>query len=726
MPMLASPGFEAANFYLLILGPGLFLAAACHNRYKDLNFYTIQMRELLWLLCHVFVNITLLLVRSFYSASCSEGAGLATHLVILVPALALNTTLGSLVACLIARRALKIVIWVFLYSSYYIYKLFYWWHDSPFRFLSHLSLLISSDLSQGQALSLALVAFRFATFLLVLALSALGLALWPLKGHSRRNYLILFVILLTSAVFIQQKSISSIGKRHTELAKDYSLIISTDFLYLHANPKLTTKEEAEAILDEARFYQEILEQRLESTVKKPIIIWLHKNDDEKFLYTGAKHVHFAQPDRREIHISQSVIPHPTLAHELAHIFIGEHSKTLWHVPGRLWLFPNFALTEGLAMLLSPELCISNNLTLKEQAQALHQAGLGIDIMELFSMNALLFFKSNFKASYIFSGAFLEFYLQSHPTNSADVIKFIAAAGSIGALFASKEELYKSIGLFMAYLAEPLDNYAISWAQKNFSSQGILLSTCNNEEQEKYNSWWTLIMNAHIQEALKILDSYDKDQQINLLVNAMKFFMHKEDFNNALKLALVAEKSMKNNSSIHDFYLDMSIIYLNLNNFNQSNLIINNINSNYLNPSRRREWLIIKELILEKNLLSEAIQALLFSPHRDSAYFAYNIGAYKGPQTLLSHMAHYLYARLLIQAHNYEEALLELEPLLSELLLPKVIAYEALIMKAESLVKIKNYDQAESVYKNLLDNIIYKSDMINFTHMINKINFMRRK
>ena len=177
-------------------------------------------------------------------------------------------------------------------------------------------------------------------------------------SKSRGFYLVLFVLLSALAVLLHTQSLEALGKNKEQLIKNYTLKQADHNIIIYSNPNLTSLEDTKNILEEALLYRERLKDKLGKISDRPVIIWLHSNDEEKALYTGAKNVHFAQPNHREIHISQSNTPHAVLGHELAHIYVGEYATTLWGLPGRYWVFPNMALTEGLAMVLTPELCVT--------------------------------------------------------------------------------------------------------------------------------------------------------------------------------------------------------------------------------------------------------------------------------------------------------------------------------------------------------------------------------
>jgi len=746
-PLLSTPGFESANLYVLILGPFLALAAACNTRSRSIDFRMILRRELGLLLLHIALIFGLLLTRSFAVTSCSIGSGIGTFFLILTPALLLNTIIGSIIACVISRLKIKILVWFIFYISYFVIKFYFWWHDATFRFLSDLSILLTSDLVEGTKLTPAVMTFRLGTLCICLALIAFGLAWWS-KSRGRINYaqkptlyFMFFLAMGACAVLLHTQSLKAIGKNKAQLKKDYSLIRSSQNISVHANPDLNSQGEVKALLEEALLYQERLRKKLGMLSSEPIIIWLHRDDEQKALYTGAKNVHFAQPKHREIHVSSSETPHPVLGHELAHIYVGEYSTTLWGLPGRWLVIPNMALTEGLAMILTPELALTNNLDLMQQAQALQQAGVGVDIKTLFSMNPLDFSKSNFRASYIFSGAFLNFYLENiAKQDRPHALQKIAQAGSLGALFNSQEELRATLAQFSSRLAKAVPAYAILWAERNFGETGILTADCTNIQENPTTRFWQALLNLHTNDAIKALGEISSQMQIPTALEAIKLLLHKRESAHALELILATKNLIKKSHDtrlieIYNYELQALIQQRRL---SEALDLIKIINPMALNLSAHRQLIIQTELLLEASQsvddsyaqLLDSTQKLLLASVDQTALelqFAYALGKYSGPETLALKFAKYLYARMLMRANKYQEALVFLESILdTSIILPTNILDEALAMKAECLLALKKYSEAAQDFSYLLTRTMSPAARQSFGDKLDRIKFKEEK
>jgi hypothetical protein len=741
MPMLSTPGYESANLYVLLLGPLLALAAAINARTLTFSVRNLLKRELLWFIIHVAIIFVLLYAQSLRVTSCSQGAGVGTFLIILGPALFLNSMFGSLLAAVFYKLRDKLVILISAFLIFYAYKLHVWWHDSPFRFISDLSLILTSDLAQGGEITPALISFRLGTLCFALALMFLILALWPKKmGKKNYSYFIFAFFFIGAALLLHGQSLKAIGKNNVDLAKDYNLSVTKDNITLHAHPDFTSIKQAHAILEEALFYQEIIKKRIGATSNLPITIWLHRNDDDKNLYTGAKNVHFAQPTQRTIHISGIEIPHSVLGHELAHIYVGEFSTTLWGLPGRFWILPNMALTEGLAMVLTPELAITNNLDLMQQAQALQQAGMGLDISQLFSLNPINFSRSDFRASYIFAGAFLTYYLEhfSHLPKT-EALQFIARSGSLPALFSSKEELYKALAMFSSFLANPVDGYALVWAQRNFGTLGILVSDCSGLENNSHELFWRLILNQDSSAAIASLASFSRDQQISLALRASKSCLEQDQLNEAFALITHASNLARetNDLRLAEIYLQEYNISIRLQKYSEARLILSKIDPLLLNHSDRRQLIISTELLGERNTSIDAnySQLLTASENILSAGFAekykllfmYALGKNYNKDTLATKLGFYIYARLLSRANDYANALIIISSILAKPeYIPASILQEILFMKTHALLELKRYAEARETALLLLARPLSESDDLIYTNLLERIDFYMRQ
>lgn len=732
-PLLSTPGFEAANLFVLIFSP-LFALVACIAAKREIerNFIGTLYFQILFLCVCIALFSLLLWINSYEQKSCSLGAGWAPFIIILVPPLFLSVTLGALIASLFKRLWLRILALVLIFTAYFSWVAYSWFLDPGFRILTHASLLLTSDLLEGGELSIPIVGFRGATLMIALSLALVGLVfLTHRRFKSTRKPRVLSSVLLIAttvlfAIFLHRGSVKMLGKNHAQLMADYNLTLEEDGIIVRADPNAVAFKDAKKILEEALLFKHRISQLLGTLSQKPLTIWLHKNNADKFLYTGAKNVHFANPKHRELHISGVNIPHNVLGHELAHIYVGEYAQTLFGVPGRLLVFPNLALTEGLAMLLTPELNIESDLTLQEQARALYQSGLGTDIKKLFSTNPLEFISNNVRSSYIFSGAFLEFLINSIPLEDRTrILKKIIHTGTLQDIFANNDQLKKIFASFNERLEAPIDGAAILWAQENFTPKSILSTDCSEHyKHEKKMFQLHLLNDEKIDLILGAIETLPKKDQIELLLAAFNTTLKQGFLEKARNLSQALEKLFleENDQRINELWLRQASVFLALNDLSKAADNLSRIDEQWLLLPLKRELLIMKEFLLaietrefDATLYQEAALALGDrSSFKEGSFaqFTHALGKFEKSDARARLLAQYIYARLLIRTHHYQEGLLVLKAIKKYPdRLPSAILDEIEMIIAHTLTELQNYSEAKKAYELLLKKSLLPSKQI---------------
>jgi hypothetical protein len=603
-PLLGTIGFESANLLVTIVGPFLCLVAALNRKNKIKNYKQILGYELIWCMGYLIFFGGLLSLNGFYLTSCSKGTGLVPFLVIAIPPILLNVSLGSLLACLTNSLCLKIIIVLLGYAAYYSFIIYSWWQEPGFRILTHASFLMSSDLLKGQVLTPAIVGYRSATLLCALTVIMIG---HVFTGFTKKMFnpyakqpllsIILIIALLSFSIFLTNNSLRMLGKDKTLLTKDYELLVEKDGFRIFADPLKISIKNAKAVLDEACFYRSKIKIRLGQISYAPIIIWLHHTDDDKFLYTGAKNVHFALPRHREIHLSGYSSPHPVLGHELAHIYVGELSRTIFGFPGIGYLIPNLALTEGLAMVLSKELNIQNGLTLIEQAQALYQANLRIDFDQLFSQNPLYFVQTDPHLSYVYAGAILDFLLRRIPENERPLkLRELIGSGSLRILFSHDNDKALAKAALHNKLLEEVGPDAIWWAQKSFTPTSILASNCHDHAIEEKSRFQRALLNHNIEKAKESLSQLSPRDRVVILDHAIDNMLLQSAFDMALSLIEIREPlTITQRAQLEELKLKKLDSLIGMKKFTDAQKILDDIDEHQFSLAHQRLFLILRVL-----------------------------------------------------------------------------------------------------------------------------------
>jgi tetratricopeptide (TPR) repeat protein len=490
VPLLSNPGPESGMVLAVVGGVVVALLGAGRGARREREGFMGDWRTGA-LFASLFLTIFAVVVAigAAVSPSCSENAGWLPFLIVSVPVLLVQAALGPLLGRLAGRRSLAVaaVIGVeFIAAGTIAFDLL---QEPGFRTASHLFVVLSGDLLAGAALSTAAIGFRAATLVLAVVLALVGAALWPaqksrglVSGAAGDTFGLWIAAVVVGLVFVvaHGQARSALIPGRAALEERYSLVKRRGPLVVHADPLTTSPREVDALLAEGTLWLERLRQRLGPLHDDEIHIWAHQGREAMARHTGAVHVDFALPWRRELHIGSTAVPHRTLGHELAHVVLGERSDTFLQVPSRFIVLHNAAVTEGMAMALTPELAVDQGLTLREQAAAMRRAGMSPSLTHLFSMAR--FFGEEPGRAYVAAGAFIEAIVAEAGDDAPHAIEALyRGAGELSAVSADVDALIAAHE--RALDDQPLPDDAVAYAAARFKRRSILEQVCEPEVVE---------------------------------------------------------------------------------------------------------------------------------------------------------------------------------------------------------------------------------------------------
>ena len=418
-PLLGAPGAESACILGVVLAPLVFLASVRRAAVdRPQGFSGNLFHQVLTVAISVTLFCIIVWIQSLATNACVGERSFWPFVVSTLPVLLLNTALGLHCGRLFNPKWLALAVGAAFWVVYLSFS-FWEWHGAPsFRFASQLLGVLSGDLFQGLKSPLALYPYRLATVGYVATLTGIGLAAYPRENRSslssiaqrQRRVPLWIAPVLVVSVWLDVTNQDQLVPSPSSLVDAYSFSETRGAITVHADPNGNTRREVEAILAEAVFWHERIKTRLGLKGDRPIHVWLHANDRARGKWTGAHHVDFALPWRGELHVADAVIPHPSLGHELVHVMGAELNDNLFSVPSRWGLWVNPGLTEGLAMAVTPELSIKNDLTLKEQAAAMLQLGTKLPVQSLFSFSG--FWQQAPARAYTLAGALTQRLLEA--------------------------------------------------------------------------------------------------------------------------------------------------------------------------------------------------------------------------------------------------------------------------------------------------------------------------
>lgn len=488
--LLSNPGPEAGMVLAVVGGVALALAGAVLGARRQRGGFVADWRACLMVGAVSFAVFWIATaIGAAVSPSCSDSVGRLPMAIMALPVLALQAAVGPLIGRLIgrARRAFFVCLVLELVVAGSIGVAL--WNEPGFRVASHFFVVISTDLLAGASMPEAATGFRLATLMLAITIALVGSAMWPAEktrglvsgaaSDSARVWALAVVVGIAFVVAHNQASEALMPGRDA-MDEAYSIHKRRGNLVVHADPLRTTPREVDGVLAEGALWQERLAARLGPISADDIHIWVHPDRAQMARYTGAVHVDFAMPWRRELHISGTGVPHRSLGHELAHVVVGERSNTFLRVPSRFMVMHNAAVTEGVAMALTPELVVNEGLTLREQAAAMRRTKQAPDLHRLFSF--MSFFGEEPGRAYVAAGALIESIVaESGDDGPGAIERLYRGAGDLTAVTDDEADL---IARHEAALeALPLPKDAVAYAAVRFKRPSILEEVCDPEVAE---------------------------------------------------------------------------------------------------------------------------------------------------------------------------------------------------------------------------------------------------
>jgi len=531
--LLGNPGPESGMVLAVVGGLAACAATAMRAAGRDRDGFMNDVRAgvvLASLMLLTFLISTA--IGQAVAPSCSASAGRLPMLIVSVPVLWLQIAVGAFIGRLVGgkRAAFALVVLVQVGAAVLIARDLL--EQPGFRVATHFSVIISGDLLAGASLPEAATGFRMATALFALTVCCIGAALWPaqkarglVSGAASDSALVWVcaVVCAVTAVFADRAARGALIVDRDDLEERYSLIKSRDHIVVHADPLATTPRDVDALLAEAALWRGRLEARLGPLSTEEIHVYAHATRADMTHYTGASHVDFALPWRRELHVAGLTVPHKTLGHELAHVVAGERADTMLRVPARFVVMHNAAVTEGVAMALTPELTVHDGLTLREQAAAMRATGKAPNLARLFSFTS--FFREEPGRAYVAAGALVERII-------ADAVEPNEAVRALDRLYRGDGELTAITpdvaGLIArheeALDALPLPKDAVAYAAARFKRPSVLDEVCDPDVVETADNARRRARNGDVDGAMdgvRALEGDDADGTLSSLLTDVR-------------------------------------------------------------------------------------------------------------------------------------------------------------------------------------------------------------
>ncbi|MBI1947098.1 MAG: hypothetical protein HYS27_15485 [Deltaproteobacteria bacterium] len=522
-PLTSSPGPEAALVLSVVGGVALSLAQAVRAARASPDGYAAELGKALVIagaMLAVFAVVTG--VSGWLRPSCAPQRGFLAFLVLAAPVLVVHAAIGTLLGRALARPGRALVAAVALLCAAGLLLFVRWYRDPSFIITSHLFVVVAGDLLRGASMPTDVLGFRVATLCYGCAVAFGGAAAWPRirrvgVAGGPTNTVVLWVLAGVAVVVglvADSTSRSELRPPRAEMEARYSYVKQRGALVVHADPLALRPRDVDAVLAEGTLWLDRLATRLGTRPSGDIHVWLHADRGTAAHFTGAAHVDFALPWRREIHVEGADVPHRSLGHELAHVVAGELSTAPLRIPSRFVFFHHAAITEGVAVALTPELAANGGLTVKEQAAAMRRAGFAPDTAALFS--GLSFFAESPARGYTAAGALIESLVARTLQNPTAALAALYGTGSLEEALGSPEAVEQLMAAHHAHLDElPLPEDAAAVAVARFERPSVLDDVCRPADAERVRAIRTRARTGDVAGALADVEALGPASQRTL-------------------------------------------------------------------------------------------------------------------------------------------------------------------------------------------------------------------
>jgi tetratricopeptide (TPR) repeat protein len=434
VPVAARPGYESS----LVLSPLVALASGlvavsvvtrARRARRPLGFGRMVGAALGWGLVPVAAALSILLVAGLVRGLCDPVQGLGFFAVGPLCSGAAAAVSGAVVGAAVAGRRLPLLAWVLVLLASLAWDGFLVYTTPQVHVHDHLLGHFAGPLyDEDVALGASHLSFRLITAARLVPLALLGWALHePTGARARASRLRRPVPLVLAAVTAAVWTATFLAEPRLGLRTSERAIVRllgdtvhADGLVIHLPPGLE-KSERDLVAAEARVSRARLEEFFGGAPNRTLVVYMFPDARSMREMTGTGPTSVAKPWLGATTVVYAPPPHPTLEHELAHLFSARWAEGPLRMPGRLWgLLSDPLKLEGVAVAAHWD---GDPLDPHSRSAALIRAGIVEDPIDV---SGLGFFTHRGGVSYLLSGSFVRHLRDRH--GAASLRAWYAGAG----------------------------------------------------------------------------------------------------------------------------------------------------------------------------------------------------------------------------------------------------------------------------------------------------------
>jgi len=245
-------------------------------------------------------------------------------------------------------------------------------------------------------------------------------------------------------------------------------------------PRELRRERRQRLADDCDYRVGQMERFFGLRQPSKVRVLYFRSAGEKRALMGAAGTNVAKPWRGEIYLQDDSLPHPVIAHELAHVVAGQVGRGLLRITGPLHgLIPDFALVEGMAVAAAWTSSASAGMTPHQWTRAMLELGLLPRLDELFGAG---FLAQQKRLAYTVSGSFLRFVSERY--GKAALRRIYETSDVPASLRQPLERLEAEFHAFLRTVDLP--PAALALARQRFEGKSVLSAVCPHEKARLRN------------------------------------------------------------------------------------------------------------------------------------------------------------------------------------------------------------------------------------------------
>ena len=560
----------------------LFLDTLCNYELSNYNkSFKDSKLYLFFFLFPFFVGF----INSLIIGNCQFADGIPYYFLFALPSFFIGRGLG-LIAFLISRKSSYIILILLIIAILLIPILEIYFFPQIYFYNPIISFFPGTIYDEDITITFPLILYKL---LNIIYFEGIVIVFFILESKKSLLLLLTFSIAILFWLFAPHINLAT---PNYVLEKKLNHKIRSENFVIFSQDKLDSVKIRKISELHERYYSE-LQEFYQVKPSKIIKSYIFSTNEEKQSLFGAGNADVAKPWLYQIYITNSSL-NSTLKHEISHIFTAEFGVGVLKVADDI----NFAMIEGLAM--ASDNVFDYNYIDRIVANG-YKFGLTINLEELFS--GLNFFKTSSTASYLLSGAFIEYLYKKY-----GIEKIKKLYGNLDFQLNYGKSLKQLETEFKDYIDKLEYTESELLAQFYFNRKGLFQKDCPRFLAKKLKKGLKLIINGELSESLNLLSELEKENTLpDISLYKSLIFERKSEYKQNLAYCIERLNIFRNSAIVGILKLKIADMYSLVGEQDKANLYYDSIMIGY--PEHRFYYsAYAKKILSNANLLKSFYEA----------------------------------------------------------------------------------------------------------------------